>query len=250
MRQVHQIVVEQHVAALLCHADLGEIAKTLGLAHVLEGGVRKSGKQLRVTVQLIRVANGYHVWSDTFDRKLDDIFKVQDAIANSVADALSASTSGLPKSAGTADSEAYTLYLQTRAIFRRRTEADYRTANDYLQRALRLDPTFASAWAEAAKVRVRQHFENRLPRAQSGAEARSNALQALRIDPALAEAHLSMGRVLFQVDWDWVGAEELHRTLQVEGSTPPSKGERIAGGSWFFWRDTWRCRRFLSIVLP
>ena len=107
-------------------ATIADIAKALGVSHVLEGSVRKSGNTLRVTAQLIRADNGYHVWSETYDRKLDDIFQIQDEIAKSVVNGLKVSVLGgtIPRATPTANHDAYLLYLQAKEIHYRGNSLD------------------------------------------------------------------------------------------------------------------------------
>ena len=205
-------------------ATIADIAKALAVAHVLEGSVRKSGKSIRVTAQLIRADNGYHVWSETYDRQLNDIFKVQDEIAGSVVKALKASlmADGAPRSIPTTSTDAYTSYLQARELFQRGTAADYRDAYEHLAQAVTLDPAFAAAWSEIARVRVRQYFLGQVPLPAAAAEAHRAIGKALQLDPQLAEAHLTRGRVLYFLDWDWRGADaEMKTALLLD----PSIGE-------------------------
>ena len=188
--------------------DIPNIARRLMVAHVLEGSVRKSGNSLRVTAQLVRADNGYHLWSETYDRQLSDVFKVQDDIAAAVVKALKASllAGASPRTAPTASTEAYTVYLQGRSIYLRgSTNAEMEKAAEYLHRALKLDPSFAPAWAMLSFVRLYQVWE--FPFEGASKEARYAAERALKLDPALAEAHVAMGRVRENLDWDWGGAD-------------------------------------------
>ena len=138
--------------------QIPEIARQLGVSHVLEGSVRKFGNQLRVTVQLVRADSGYQLWSETYDRELSDVFKLQDDIAGAVVRALKVSllTDEVTRSIPTSSTEAYTLYLQARDLFRRGAATDYRSAYEHLSQAVTLDPAFAAAWSEIARVRVRR----------------------------------------------------------------------------------------------
>jgi len=133
---------------------IAEIAKALGVAHVLEGSVRKSGNTVRITAQLVRVDNGYQVWSETFDRQLDDIFKIQDEIAGDVVKSLKASLleGEAPRTTPTTNTEAYTFYLQALSLSKRGNSADSLTAIEYLRQATRMDPQFALAWALSAQL--------------------------------------------------------------------------------------------------
>jgi TolB-like protein/Flp pilus assembly protein TadD len=134
---------------------IGDIAKALGVAHVLEGSVRKSGNTLRVTAQLIRVDNGYHIWSETYDRKLEDIFKVQDEIASAVVTALRVHLLPTQKAAEqeelrTENLEAYNLYLQGRQSFNQGDAGGYQRAVTAFRTATTLDPGYAAAYAALA----------------------------------------------------------------------------------------------------
>jgi TolB-like protein len=210
--------------------DIPTIARRLLVAYVLEGSVRKSGNYLRVTAQLIRASNGYHVWSETYERKLEDVFKTQDEIAGAVIKALKVSllNGETPTAQLTTSSEAYEWYLQARALINRDTSDDTLTAYSDLQRAVTLDPNFVLAWASLADILSLTHVEwyRAFPHLRSSAPvdmdplrdwssilsqvrsaAHAAAQQAIRISPELAEAHLAMGQVLFRLDYDWAAAD-------------------------------------------
>src|SRR5262249_41527160 len=123
-----------------------EIAKTLLVANVLEGSVRKSGDQIRITAQLIRASDGYHVWSETWDRKVDDIFKVQDEIAGKVVDELKVTLLGAAPKVSTTDPQAYALYLQARELGRHNTAEAYAKSDALYRQALAIDARYAPAW--------------------------------------------------------------------------------------------------------
>jgi adenylate cyclase len=148
--------------------------------------VRKSGNRLRITVQLVRVDTGYHLWSETYDRKLDDIFKVQDEIAGAVVQALKVSlVHGERVSVtGASFADAYTLYLQARSFTQRGTSLGYQKCIEYLQRAVALDPSFSPAWAALATAYMDQQgfFQDR-PYQEYRAEAFAAAKTALKLDP-------------------------------------------------------------------
>jgi TolB-like protein len=200
-------------------ATIADIAKALGVAHVLEGSVRKSGTTLRVTAQLIRVDGGYQVWSETYDRKLDDVFKVQDEIAAAVVKALKVSLleGDVPKAKPAANQEAYALYLQARTLHYRGSHADNLQAIRYLERALKLDPAYAPAWFGLADTLVYDFstfgggtYAEVHPRARAAGE------KAIKLDPKLADAHLAMARILGELEWNWPAADaELKRTLEL-----------------------------------
>lgn len=209
-----------------------EIAKALGVANVLEGSVRKAGNTLRVTTQLIRIDDGHHVWSETYDRKVDDIFKIQDEIAGSVVNALKISLleGQTPRATPTANSEAYTLYLQAHAIrYRGNGSSDSAIATDYLKQALKLDPAFAPAWAELANNLAADYSTfGTLPYQQTRDQAHEAAERALKLDSVLPLAYLGMGRLLYQLDWNWGAADvAIRKAISLE----PGNAEafRMAG---------------------
>ena len=198
---------------------IADMAKALGVAHVLEGSVRKSGNTLRITAQLIRVDNGYHVWSETYDRKLDDIFQVQDEIASAVVKALKVSLleGDMPKATRAANQEAYALFLQGRSLHYRGTHADAQKAITHMEQALKLDPTYAPAWFGLADSLVYDYTCFGGSYQDVHAQARAAAETALRLDPKLSDAHLAMGRVLGELEWDWPAADaEFKRTLELD----------------------------------
>jgi TolB-like protein len=200
-------------------ATVADIAKALGVAHVLEGSVRKSGNTLRITAQLVRADNGYHLWSETYDRQLNDIFKIQDEIAAAVVKALKVSLLESPaqRVAPTTSTEAYTLYVQARALILHSSPTDNARAADYLERAIQLDPKYAPAWARLTQTRTFQYEMRSLSFEQAREEARRSAQRALELDPNLAAAHLSMARVYRFFDWNWdaVGVE-IQRARQLD----------------------------------
>jgi TolB-like protein/tetratricopeptide (TPR) repeat protein len=180
-------------------ADLQEIGRQLGVGTLLEGSVRMADDRLRVTVQLVEVASGYHRWSQRFDRRLDDVFAIQDEIAESVATSLRGSVlTGREKQAllrphtGT---EAYEHYLRGRQHLPRMTQPDLEKSADDFERAIELDAGYGPAWAGLAMVHATLYewFGSRdedLERAQRAGE------QALRLAPGLAEAHVARGCAL------------------------------------------------------
>jgi TolB-like protein/cytochrome c-type biogenesis protein CcmH/NrfG len=204
-------------------ATIADIAKALGVSHVLEGSVRKSGKMLRVTAQLIRVDNGYHIWSETYDRKLDDIFKVQDDIADEVVKALKASLldPGARRAVAVGSTEAYNFLLQGRYFAAKRTLSDMGAAIEYFNKAVQRDPGYAEAWAALAYADTWQ--------AQFGAEdvesltakARLAAKQAILLNPKLPEAHATMALIHASYDFDWASASsETELALSLDRSNP------------------------------
>jgi len=202
--------------------DIPTIARKLHVANVLEGSVRRSGNHLRITAQLVRADNGYHLWSQTYDRTLDDIFKIQDDIAGSVVQALKVALleGSPPKATETQSTEAYTLYVQAKSMLSRSaTPEEYERVIDYLQQVVKLDPRFAPAWASLSRVHSRRATGGSTPSllAQDIEEARRAARQALALDPSLAGGHQAMSIVLGSFDWDWTGAQaEAQRAMALD----------------------------------
>jgi TolB-like protein/Tfp pilus assembly protein PilF len=199
---------------------IADIAKALSVTHVLEGSVRKSGNHLRITAQLVRADNGYHLWSETYDRQLDDIFKVQDEIADAVVKALKVSLlqGQAPRATPTTNTEAYTLYLQGRSFWQRHSAADNKKAADCLRHALELDRMFAPAWAVLAVV-IQDDFViySTSSYQKARAEAYPAAEQALKLDPRLSDAHLAMAQILHDLDFDFEGARaEINQALALD----------------------------------
>ncbi len=205
-------------------ATVPEIAKALGVADVLEGSVRKSGNHLRITAQLVRADNGYHLWSQTYDRQLDDIFKVQDEIAGAVVKALKISLleGHTPRATGTRNTEAYTLYLQGRALYEQAfNDQTLETSIKYLRGAVRVDPAFADAWAALAITLQWAARTSGLPdHTALLTEARRAAERAVSLNPQLGEAHRALGTIYFS-EWDWTSsAAEEKRAYELDPGNP------------------------------
>ena len=188
--------------------DIQTIAHKLLVAYVLEGSVRRAGNMLRISVQLVRASNGYQVWSQTYDRKVDDIFKIQDEIASAVARELKTSlgAGAAPAKTGTGNKEAYFLFLRAReAVFRGR---DYAKAAKQFQEITKLDPGYAPAWAWLSNMLQSQMVESRQvkPDEHIWEDARNAALKAISLDPQEPTGYVSLGQVLMEHDRDFSGA--------------------------------------------
>jgi TolB-like protein/cytochrome c-type biogenesis protein CcmH/NrfG len=171
-------------------ATIAEIAKTLNVANVIEGSVRKSGNTLRVSAQLIRTRDGVNLWSETYDRDLRDVFKVQDDIARSVVDKLKLTLlPDVPDSAArTQNTDAYNLYLQGRYFMARDSESGLSKAQDFFRKAVALDPDYAAAWAAQGTVIIRQVANAFVAMDQGLVAARATASKALQADPNNGDA--------------------------------------------------------------
>ena len=167
---------------------IAEVGKALNVATVLEGSVRKAGNRVRISVQLVKVADGYHLWSETYDRTLDDIFAVQDDVARAVVGALPGalllSAGSLAASRGTHDRDAYDAFLEGRFFWNKRTEADVRKAIQFFERAIAIDSEFAEAWAGLADCYVTLPYYSLIPTSEALPKAREAALRALSLRPS------------------------------------------------------------------
>jgi adenylate cyclase len=169
--------------------EIPEIARQLHVANVLEGSVRRSGDHLRITAQLIRAAEGYHLWSETYDRKMDDIFKIQDEIAGEVVKELKVKLLGAAPKVRTTHPKAYALYLQGRQLALQSTPEGFVKADALFRQALEIDPRYAPAW-----IGLSSDFFNRInmgliSRQEGLAGSRETAEKALEVDPDYAMAH-------------------------------------------------------------
>ena len=177
--------------------SLTSIGETLGVAHVLEGSVRKQGGKVRITAQLIRVQDGYHQWSETYDGDLQDVFALQERIARAITEKLQVTLSGEQAQqlvdAGTRNTQAYALYLQASAIFDRRDGEHMPEAVEKLEQAIALDPSYARAYSRLAAVHAILPTYTGGNVAKSREQVRTNARRAIELEPRLAEPWAAMG---------------------------------------------------------
>jgi TolB-like protein/Flp pilus assembly protein TadD len=195
--------------------DVREIGRKLNVRSVLEGGVRKVGDRVRITVQLINVADGYHLWSERYDRRMEDIFDVQDEISLAIVDALKVKLLGTQKAAVlkryTASTEAYQLYLKGRFFWSKRSKNALQTAIQCFEQAIERDELYAPAWAGIAdSYNLLIDYEG-ISRKEIYPKARAAVNKALEIDDQLAEAHTSLGMLIMLNEWDWLRAEKEYR---------------------------------------
>jgi TolB-like protein len=184
--------------------DIADIARQLKVHHILEGSVRKAGNRLRITAQLIEAGSGYHVWSDTFDRQLEDVFAIQDEIASAIAGELRTHLAGESLAARTpVDMQAYDLYLKGRALVATRRDTNLVEAIDILRSAIEISPGYAPAMASLAKAYgVLPWFSDEITAGAARSEARRWAEQALAIEPDNTEALAVMGIVYNELDFE------------------------------------------------
>jgi TolB-like protein/lipoprotein NlpI len=194
-----------------------DIARTLHVANVLEGSVRKSGNAVRITAQLIRAGTDTHLWSQTYDRKLDDIFAIQDEIAADVVKQLKVTLLGAAPNARTTDPDAFALYLQAVQLGRQGTAEAFEQSNALYRQVLAIDPHYAPAWDELARNLTAETGQGLLPSKEGYAQARAAVMNALAIDPEYAPAHARLGFISATADDDLAGAaEHFKRALALD----------------------------------
>ena len=195
--------------------DIREIGRKLHVEHVLEGSVRKAGNRLRITAQLIKVADGYHLWSERFDREMADVFAIQDEISLAIVDKLKVTLLEDEKSAlakrSTENIQAYTLYLQGQHSLNKNTRESLHDAIERFRQAASLSPGYAQAYAKTALAYHLLGLMYYLPPADAYPKARAFAQKAIEIDPTAADAHAVLATVKSFYDWDWEGAESAFR---------------------------------------
>ena len=215
-------------------STVAEIGRALNVGTVLEGSVRKSGSRVRISVQLVKVSDGYHLWSETYDRTLDDIFAVQDDIAQAVVKelharlidtpaaatvALSEASDKLAEAAAlgrTTNSEAQRLYMQGRYLLGRKSAEDLFRSIEYLREAVTLDPGFALAWATLAQAHHDTGGWGLMPVEEANVRAIAAAEKALALAPGLFEAYLALAAIQLSFQYNWAGAQaSLRRALEL-----------------------------------
>jgi adenylate cyclase len=204
-------------------ATVPEIARTLGVANILEGSVRKSGNRLRITTQLIRADHDEHLWSETYDRDEEDVFKIQDDIARAVVEKLRLTLLGgdLPLADSAAvNPQAHNLYLQGRYFISSDTAADLEKASGYFHRALELEPAYAPAWAGLARVAMRQVANGYVPVAEGIARADTAARRSVEFDRGFSQGYVELALSRMMSSFDWAGARQaLDQALLLEPSS-------------------------------
>jgi serine/threonine-protein kinase len=212
-------------------ADLRSIGEKLDVATILEGSVRKAGDQVRISAQLVNAQDGFQIWSATYDRELDDIFAVQESIAESVVEALKVPLLGQVAAATRSwgdNPAAYNLVLEGRYLADKQGEDDLRRAAELYEQALEMDPGYALAWASLAESYSRRATQGYVPFDEGYDRAREAANRAIEADHTLAEGWATLGRIRRAYDWDWIGADEAFaRALELE----PANTEVVRGAA-------------------
>jgi len=221
-----QIIVRP-ISAVRKYANLEQDAVAAGREQrvdvVVDGSIQKSANKVRVTVRLMKVADGRQLWTETFDEKFTDIFAVQDRVSERVVGLLAVKLTGQEQSLlakrYTDDAEAYDFYLKGRYHLNRLTDDGFMKGRDYFQQAIDKDPNYALAYAGLADAYNRLSGFNALPPREGFPKARAAAMKALELADRLAEAHTVLGAVNLFYDWDWSGAErEFKRAVEINQS--------------------------------
>ena len=202
--------------------EVAEIARRLNVANVLEGSVRKSGDKIRITAQLVRASDSSHLWSQTYDRQMADVFEVQDEIAASVVSGLKIKLLGTaPPTSRVTDPQAYSLLLQARASFRQGTAEAVKRSITQFDQALAIDPGYAAAWADLANAYELEITNGWRPIEEGNRLARQAIERALALDPDYVAAHAFLGWILIAHDLDYEAAvEHTERAMALEPTNP------------------------------
>jgi adenylate cyclase len=201
--------------------DIGRIGSTLNVQHIVEGSVRKFGERMRITVQLVNAADGYHIWSEKYDTEMRNIFDVQDEITRSVVSKLTAKLLGKEDADindrmavliedlkhHASNVEAYQQYLRGRFFLNKFSPQDFERAIECFERAIDIDPAYANGYAGLADAHMLSTEMGPVPAHVGMPKAKKAAEKALSLDPMLSEAHSALGFVMQDLDFDFVGAE-------------------------------------------
>jgi serine/threonine-protein kinase len=193
--------------------------RQLGVDAVVDGNIQRAGEEIRVTVRLLRVADGAALWTDAFNERFSGIFAVQDAISEHIITALALQLGQQERKvlarAGTASAEAYRLYLQGQYHLARLTPKDLQASLGYFREAVALDPGYAQAWLGLSDVQFRSTIAGQVPPPEYYPLAKRAAQKALELDPSLAQGYAMLGRIAFWFEWDWA-ASEAHFIRAIE----------------------------------
>ncbi len=212
--------------------DLRDVGRKLGVANVLEGSVRRDGNHVRVTAELVKTADGFQLWSQTYDREINDILAVQDEIALAAAGALQLKLLGstgqpLASTLRSENPDAYQAYLQGKYFAARGQDSDdLNKALSYTDQAIRSDPNYAAAWAQRSQVLETLSGLGLITSDEGFRRARECAQKAIALDPNLAAGYLRLARIQMSHDWDWDGAE---LSLRKAATLEPGSAEVLHG---------------------
>ena len=207
---------------------IGQVGEELGVAHVLEGSVRTAGDRIRVTAQLIKANDGFHLWSETYDRTLDDVFAIQDEISGAVVDALKVTLLGEAPHVSEISPEAYALYLQARHISNQLRRDLYQNAVDLYKQVLETEPEYAPAWVGISRNYRNMAVSGELDEIEGFQMAIEAAEMALQLDPNLAEAHARRGLLFLGFEQDHLNAAKHFRTAMELNPNDPAALQGVA----------------------
>ena len=202
--------------------DVRDVGARLGVGTILEGSVRRAGERLRITAQLISVADGCHLWSERFDRRMTDLFDLEEEIARAIVEALRVKLAA-PRLTGQycRDIETYSLYLEGRYHWSRRTRAGFQQAVECFERALARDDRMALAWAGLADCYAVAGYLAGIPGEEAARRGKAAALKALEIDSSLAEANIALAFITAAIEYDWPGGQkQFRRALELNPAHP------------------------------
>jgi TolB-like protein/Tfp pilus assembly protein PilF len=204
--------------------SIPEIAARLNAAYILEGSVRKAGDEIRITAQLIEAGSDTHRWSETYDRKLENVFDIQDEIAAHVVEELKSALLGNTPKSQRVDEDTYTLVLRARYLWNRRAEGDEEQALELYQQAIAIDPDYAPAWTGLSVAYAVAALKERMDKEEGLRLAREAVEKALQIDPDDAEARVRLGQALAR-DGNWpAAAEHFKQAYAAEPNSPLTLG--------------------------
>jgi adenylate cyclase len=199
--------------------EIPEIAERLKVAHVLEGSVRTAGNRVRITAQLIQASDGYHLWSETYDRELENIFAIQDEISAAVVEQLKITLLGEAPHAAKVDPEAYALFLRARHLRRLRTVEGWEQSIELTKQALAIEPEYTEAWINLSANYASQAGAGIVPYGEGYQQAKDAVQEAFAINPFSARAHDMLGWITFNYDRNLPqAAQHYQRALQLEPS--------------------------------
>jgi TolB-like protein/Tfp pilus assembly protein PilF len=197
--------------------DIPTVADKLNVKHVLEGSVRKAGNRVRITAQLIAADSDVHMWSETYDRELDDIFAIQDEIAREVVTVLQVQLLGKVPEAAETGSEAYAFYLKGKHFMSQFDPAGTEASATAFRQAIEIDPGYAPAWAGLARIQRMRANWGHIDLHAGTEEARQAAHRALELDETLADAWAILAHIQWVYDWNWDQSEGTARTALMHG---------------------------------
>ncbi len=197
------------------HRDIKQIGAQLGVKSILEGSVRKSGNRIRITAQLINAADGYHIWSETFDRQLEDIFAIQDEIAQKITNRLREKLTLEPEAVNLAqpqtnNMDAYKIYLKGLFHANKWTQEDAEIAITEFQKAIKMEPDFALPYSRLSSVHIYLGASGKKPMQEEFSKAKKYAQKAIQLDDRAGESHEALANIYLFHDWNW---EEAFRSL-------------------------------------